>query len=407
MDNNVKGVQMHAFAIGEGLMSTMYRVTVQYQRPPANGLRDTFVAKISPPGVKPRIIGDVLNLFGTEVNYYKKGLKSSTGMDSPTCYYAGSTTNGRYCILLEDLPGKSGKQLDGVSLEHARQAVRCLARLHARYLGKTRSDPTVKDWLLKQDDLAYYELVKKAYIPASQTMQDRITNVFKTQKVEGLADLSVKFGENYEKWKNLVFRDNQAVNPKSNMRLTLTHGDFRAENMFFDVPTTIDLHSGAPKEDSVGMRLVDFQLLKEASGPSELCYFIGSSLQIEDRKQYEVELIRLYHAELKVNGAEMSMLQILLYYQAGLANGMLINTIAQKDTQLDSARAQELCRITQQRMWSQQQDWNYEAHLDVMFTHTAEEIIGRAWTEEELRSFIPDKYLALRGVDEVTLSVSN
>jgi hypothetical protein len=45
-DNQVKTVDLKPFAIGEGLLSIMYRVTVKYQYAPKNGLNTTFVCKL-------------------------------------------------------------------------------------------------------------------------------------------------------------------------------------------------------------------------------------------------------------------------------------------------------------------------------------------------------------------------
>ena len=50
---------------------------------------------------------------------------------------------------------------------------------------------------------------------------------------------------------------------------------------------------------------------------AELCYFIGTSMTIEDRRKYECELLQLYYDEMKANGADISMQDVLLEYQAG------------------------------------------------------------------------------------------
>lgn len=163
-DNFVQSLELKSFAIGEGLMSIMYRVAVKYKYPPKAALKNTFVCKLSPPAAKPRFIGDLLSLFKTEVNFYNKGLRETTGMDAPICYFAGVASNGRYCILLEDLsPSKAGNQIQGVTIQNARDATRCLAKLHSKYQGKVRSDPTFDDWLLLQDDREYWNLVKGSY----------------------------------------------------------------------------------------------------------------------------------------------------------------------------------------------------------------------------------------------------
>ena len=51
--NEVTHIDLQIFGVGEGLMSVMYRLTVQYASPPGNGLKTTFVMKFSPPEVRP------------------------------------------------------------------------------------------------------------------------------------------------------------------------------------------------------------------------------------------------------------------------------------------------------------------------------------------------------------------
>ena len=233
------------------------------------------------------------------------------------------------------------------------------------------------------------------------------------QLVDGLANLAIKFGQNYDKWLNLICANNKEINPKSKTQLTLTHGDFRAENMFFDAPTSLNKDgsssssTGESKDGSatgqsdqsgqsqLGMRLIDFQLMKESSGPAELAYFIGTSMTIKDRQQYEISLIQLYYDEMKRNGSSITMTQMLMEYQAGLATSLIIYTIAQKDTQMNSERAKKLIRVCQQRLWSHIQDWGYEQAMDKIWAMELNEVIGRDWSDQELKEIIPLKYFEL------------
>ena len=49
-DNGISSLELQAFAVGEGLMSIMYRLTVTYTNDPVDGgLPATFVAKLTPP----------------------------------------------------------------------------------------------------------------------------------------------------------------------------------------------------------------------------------------------------------------------------------------------------------------------------------------------------------------------
>jgi hypothetical protein len=63
---------------------------------------------------------------------------------------------------------------------------------------------------------------------------------------------------------------------------------------------------------------------------------------------------------------------------------------------VDSERAKELVRVSQQRTWSQIQEWNYAGAMEKIWGMDVEEVIGREWTEEELKELIPEKYFELR-----------
>ena len=122
-------------------------------------------------------------------------------------------------------------------------------------------------------------------------------------------------------------------------------------------------------------------------------------MTIEDRRKYECELLQLYYDEMKANGADISMQDVLLEYQAGCTTMLVIYTIAQKDTQVDSERAKELIRVSQQRAWAQIQDLGYENAMKLVWSLPIEEVCGRVWSEKELKEMLPEKYLALCGSD--------
>ena len=155
--NRVLTVDLTPFAVGVGIMSLMCKVQVKYLRPPESGLTDHFVCKLTPPELKPRIVGELLDLFLSEVLFFQKGLKEVTELDAPTCYFAAKSTGGRFCLLLEDLaPSKVGDQLEGLSIEHARQGVVQLAKLHSRFRGVVHTHEATKGWIQGLDDEAYY-----------------------------------------------------------------------------------------------------------------------------------------------------------------------------------------------------------------------------------------------------------
>ena len=72
--------------------------------------------------------------------------------------------------------------------------------------------------------------------------------------------------------------------------VTLTHGDWRGDNLFF---------TGDPE---VPLVAVDWQLISVAKGVKDFTYFVTQSLRVEDRAAHEEGLLRIWLDELHANG---------------------------------------------------------------------------------------------------------
>jgi hypothetical protein len=101
--------------------------------------------------------------------------------------------------------------------------------------------------------------------------------------------------------------------------ITITHGDFRLDNLFF--PTDGDV------------ALIDWQLAMRAPGQTDLVYFCANNLTSEMRREHEGRLIQRYvdgmHAAgvpadaLTVDGVRRGYLEGLVYYAATFGAGLL------------------------------------------------------------------------------------
>ena len=68
---------------------------------------------------------------------------------------------------------------------------------------------------------------------------------------------------------------------------TVTHGDFRGDNMHFGI------RGGT---EPVGV--LDWQTMMPSSATVDVAYFLGSSVDAADRRKHEERLLRRYHAGL-------------------------------------------------------------------------------------------------------------
>jgi aminoglycoside phosphotransferase (APT) family kinase protein len=72
---------------------------------------------------------------------------------------------------------------------------------------------------------------------------------------------------------------------------TLLHQDYRVDNLFFD--------EGSPDGSVV---VIDWQGIGRGPGIYDLCYFLGGSLTVDDRRANERALVETYHARLVERG---------------------------------------------------------------------------------------------------------
>jgi aminoglycoside phosphotransferase (APT) family kinase protein len=98
--------------------------------------------------------------------------------------------------------------------------------------------------------------------------------------------------------------------------LTITHSDYRLDNMFFGLP-------GADYK----LAVFDWQIANRGGASFDVAYFISGSLEVEDRRRYEMDLLRAYHDALLARGVrDYSRDDLVLDYRRIMIL-MLANTI--------------------------------------------------------------------------------
>jgi thiamine kinase-like enzyme len=73
--------------------------------------------------------------------------------------------------------------------------------------------------------------------------------------------------------------------------MTIAHGDYRIDNLFF-----------GPASSSRPLVAIDWQIAMRSRGAVDVAYFLGGSLQIDDRRRHERALIEEYHNVLTALG---------------------------------------------------------------------------------------------------------
>jgi hypothetical protein len=255
--------------IGTGQMSESRRVLLDYcdgtQPGPAS-----VVLKTASADENSRTVGVQLGVYEREIHFYRE-LAPRLGGPLPACHLAViDSREGWFTLLLEDVaPAVQGDQIAGCSPEDARLAIRELARLHAPVFADT--DLGATPWLNQENVLG-------------QALMTQLLPGFLDRYGEHVADEHKQVCQRF-----IASLDGWAADRRP--PLGLVHGDYRLDNMLFG-------RGEAPHRFVV----VDWQTVGWGPVMSDVAYFLGGALSVEDRREHEQSLVREYHAALGASG---------------------------------------------------------------------------------------------------------
>jgi hypothetical protein len=297
----VASFALQPLGVGEGFLGELARVTPHYEGP-ADGAPVTLVAKFPSPVPENRALGVMFTAYEREIRFYRE-LSSLAGVPMPRCYFGGldeasavdraaesiiqrlpprftarildrvmkqaGKSKRRFALLIEDLGGlRIGDQVRGVSVPEAEAALRTLARFHAAYW---ESPALNRPWLAEADTGA--EIAHLMFRRARPILEARFGA---RMSPESLAMLDWADANGLGLLRRLA-------SPR-----TLNHGDFRADNIFFD--------SAAGEAGTVTM--FDFQALTVGCPMIDVAYFIRPNMAPADANAAEAHLVETYHQAL-------------------------------------------------------------------------------------------------------------
>lgn len=281
--------------IGTGKMGDNARYSLQYEGEHERAPK-TLVAKFPAADEQVRTIAGAQGAYYNEVMFYRH-LAAGTRMRTPTIYASQiSEDRTRFVLLMEDLnPAQPGSQLVGESHQHARLALREAARLAAAYYGKDEIGSRDYVMAAARDDGGAF----------GQALMEQSWPGFVDRFGHGLSRECIAFGERYTR--NCSHFVTRFEGPK-----TLVHGDFRSENILFgpDTATT-----------------VDWQTVCESSALTDAAYFLGGSVDIENRREWERSLIDEYRNHLEDEGVSLSAGECWRQYREFAMHGLMITVL--------------------------------------------------------------------------------
>lgn len=271
LDVEVGSITSTPLGVGVGMMSGLAQLGVTYSRGSGPSL---LVLKTPATNDANRGVADSFHLYEREVLFYRDVAPRSSAY-TPVVYRADIEGNN-FVLLLEDLSDYTlGDQVKGCTLEETQGGIAWLARHHASFWGKTE-DPT----------LEFLPMVSPSY-SSDALMQGcaygwgPMTELFGHVVPERIGALKDRYLAALPK----LF-DWMATAP-----LTVTHGDFRMDNLFFG--------SASGQEPLIA---IDWQGSLRGRASQDVAYFLSGSLPKELRREHERSLIDQWHAGLVAGG---------------------------------------------------------------------------------------------------------
>ena len=205
--------------------------------------------------------------------------------------------------MLEDLsPAVPGDQVAGARLDQAERAIDVLARHHAAWF----EHPLLPSltWMPGLDDPSILSLA-----PTFAIGWPIFLERFGSELPPRTLRWCEQFVDGIPEW----------IAGHADEPITITHGDYRLDNLFFD-------------EDG-SVAVIDWQMSMRAPGQADLVYFCANNLTVEMRRAHEDELIERYvdglHAHgvatdaVTLDGVRRGYLEGLLFYAVSFGASLL------------------------------------------------------------------------------------
>ncbi len=337
-----QGGTIEAFArevigVGAGFMGQVARVTLRYaQDSPA--APSSVIAKFASPLPETREMARDQNLYQREIAFYRD-IGHDVGVPVPTCYFSELVEDSyRFVMLLEDLaPGVPSDQVIGTDRETSREVIEQFAKLHAKWWNSEQlANLEWARWVIQE-------------VPIEQGLA-----LFRASMEE--AEATGKF-DAYPEMKRLMpllpplFK----LDPPSPFPFTLTHGDLRSDNII------------QPSAEGGRFAVIDWQLAGVGDPVNDIARWLVQSISIEDRRETEQELLKLYHARLVEYGVTgYSYKKFINDYKTNLIVVLLMFSMSMDAVDQSSERAQALFHQFYSRLDAALVDWEIEKPLKAL-----------------------------------------
>lgn len=334
----VVAIEVQPIAAGSGFLGQTARLIIEYDEREAGAPASIF-AKLSSadPAVRQQL--RKVGLYETEAGFYRDVAPlPDFPMPVPRPYLSlYNERTGECLLLLEDLSqAEFGDNLTGCSSTDAMVVVRQLGLLHAHYW----SAPFLKQWSWLRSLTDEAEVRIALYRGMLPRFEQRCGPF-----------LSPSILETARRFAQILptYIDRMVDRPQ-----TLTHGDFRADNLAF-----------ATSRGERRVTVFDWQVVRRAPGPRDVAYFLSLSLTVEQRRATEASLLKLYHETLVAQGVGgYSAEDLRSDVAVGLGSPLTMWVIASGMLDFSSERGADLLKQLWERLGAALDDHQFMSYLD-------------------------------------------
>lgn len=275
--------------IGTGQVGDSVRFALTHE----GGATSTLAAKFAAENETSRATAKMMRLYEKEVRFYRE-IAPHLGARLPRTYVCEvSEDAGEFILLFEDLgPARGGNQIAGCELSDARQGIYQAAAIHAS--SWAREELIGKDWLAAPEAVAAQ--VAAMYPHAQSTFAERYADLLEPEYME----LCERFALHFDK-----------LGAFSKPPQCLVHGDFRLDNMLFDVV-----------DGAEPIAILDWQTVVSGKAMTDVGYFLGTGIGNDLRRAHEDELLDLYHDEMAKRGVMLNREEMLREYRICALSGV-------------------------------------------------------------------------------------
>jgi len=281
--------------IGGGKMGDNARYQLRYEGE-AGARRQHWVAKFPAADETARAMAGAQGAYYTEVMFYRQ-LAPQTTMRLPAVYASElSDDKTSFLLLMEDLsPASPGSALVGESRANAELALAEAAKLAAAFYGAEGLGQLDYVMTAARDDGGAF----------GQALMEQSWPGFLDRFGHGLSRECIAFGERY-------VRGHSHFVTRFEGPRTIAHGDFRNENILFGRGTAAT---------------VDWQTTSESSVLTDAAYFLGGSLETEQRRAWERDLVEGYRVALDAAGVSLDSARCWEQYREFSMHGLMITVL--------------------------------------------------------------------------------